>query len=186
MSTDIPECLRDRPFDERRKLPVPFMNVIDDDRWDFTTITGTQVLRCIEDRLCSVCGNSLDYWFAFIGNEASAVSHRFTDPPMHPECALASLRLCPMINHGNMSRAKAPRVKPLDGEAVFGPQFSRERPAAWVMGTTQRYKVEKRDGYLFFISGPYKRVRAWRNKDDGPGLIELEPVEVNRLLRETH
>jgi hypothetical protein len=183
-SNDVPECLRHRPFDERRKLPVPFMNVIDDDRWDFTTITGPQVDRCIDERLCSVCGKPLNYWFAFIGNEKSGANRRFTDPPMHEECALASLRLCPIMQHGNMARAKAPRVKPQDGEKVILPGSSRVRPVAWFMPITQRFTVESFDGYPSFISGPYKRVRAWRNISDGPGLTELETVEVDRLLRE--
>jgi hypothetical protein len=187
MSTDIPEFLRHLPFDERRKLPVPVMNQIDAERWDFVTITGKQVHRCIDERLCSVCGNPLGYWVAFIGNEVSARRRQFTDPCMHEDCALASLRLCPMINHGNMTRAKAPRVKPNNGEYVCRPdEFAgQKRPVAWFMPITQRFNVEIRDGYPLFISGPYKRVRAWRNKDDGPGLTELETVEIERLLRET-
>jgi hypothetical protein len=184
-SNDVPEFLRHLPVDQRRKLPVPFMNVIDDDRWDFTTITGPQVDRCIDEGLCSVCGRPLNYWISFVGNEKSGANHRFTDPPMHEECALASLRLCPIMQHGNMARAKAPRVKPRDGETVILPNSSRVRPGAWVMAITQRYTVKSLAGYPpSFISGPYKRVRAWRNKDDGPGLTELETVEVDRLLRE--
>ncbi len=180
VSTEIPECLRHLPFDERRKLPVPFMNMIGDGLWDFTTITGPQVVRCIKERLCGVCGKPLDYWVAFIGNEKAGATCIFTDPPMHESCALASLGLCPMINHGNMSRAKGPRVK--NDDLIISPNFSRERPVAWMMPVTQRYHVESHDGYLLFFSGPYKRVRVWRNKEDGPGLVELGTQEVDQLL----
>jgi hypothetical protein len=186
MSTDIPEFLRHLPFDPRRKLPIPVMNQISDARWDFVTITERQVDRCIEERLCSVCGKKLDYWLALIGNEVSARKRSYTDPPMHERCALASLQLCPMINHGNMARAKAPRVQPRDGEGVFGLKSSQVRPIAWFMPITQRYAVEYIGRQPRFISGPYKRVRAWRNNEDGPGLTELEAAEVNRLLRDTH
>jgi hypothetical protein len=182
---DVPKFLRHRPFDERRKLPVPLMNMIDDERWDFVTITASQVDRCIRERLCSVCGKRLDYWLAFIGNEVSGATHTFTDPPMHEACALASLRLCPMINHGNMTRAKAPRVKPKDGEEFIDPKASRVRPVAWFMPITTQFIVGINCRIPYFVSGPYKRVRAWRNKQDGPGLIELETQEVDRLLEHT-
>jgi hypothetical protein len=131
MEIELPDCLRDLPVDPKRKLPIPFMNQRDDGTWSFLAIYWPHVWRCLNDRLCGVCGKELGYASAFVGGPLSAQNRYYTDPPFHPECAKASMRLCPHILIGRMKRATDARI----GEKVHTSELATlDKPSEWVIG----------------------------------------------------
>jgi hypothetical protein len=96
-NVDIPARLTARPLDHRRQLPVPFVSEHADGSVDFTTVNGSQVLRCARERLCSLCGQPHDYWLAFLGGLGGFHQRAYTDPPGHIGCMRAALTLCPYL-----------------------------------------------------------------------------------------
>lgn len=87
---DVPASLAARPRDARRGLPIPPVNVHLDPHGgtgthvDFTTINTTISTRLAAERRCSLCGDPMGYWVAFLGTPRAAELLRFTDPPGHP------------------------------------------------------------------------------------------------------
>lgn len=93
-------------------------------------------------------------WIAFLGGPRSVERRAYSDPPMHVECAEASLRLCPHIARPHMKRAKDDRVP----VAAITPEgMSLERPASWVLYVTRSFEIELRrnaDGGGFALYRP--------------------------------
>jgi hypothetical protein len=179
---NIPECLRDRPVDPRRQLPIPYVHDTLDGRWDFTVALVERLNECILGRLCGQCGKPLGRRIAFVGGPISASTHAYNDAPMHEECALAALGLCPHINRANMKRAKKPRLK---GTRFRSPSYAYlDRPPVWVMTVARDYRLFIQDGGApLFLAGEFKKMRGWRNRDDGPGLVEISRRELVAALR---
>lgn len=79
-------------------LPVPFMVKWHDGKPDFRVIDGPMVIRCVEEKLCGICGQKLGPTAWWIGGPLTLKHQLFVDPPMHKTCALESMRLCPYLN----------------------------------------------------------------------------------------
>ena len=73
LPADMPETLAARPRDVRRGLPIPPVNVHPDPRGgqrahvDFTTINTSTSTQLATARRCSLCGEPMQYWVAFLG-----------------------------------------------------------------------------------------------------------------------
>lgn len=63
----------------------------------FEAVDPVKWARCVEERLCGICGESLGYWLVFIGGPVSVENRLFMDPAMHPECADYALEACPYL-----------------------------------------------------------------------------------------
>ena len=96
-NVDIPERLAARPFDARRRLPIPYVSEHDDGSVNFATVNGARVLQCARERRCSLCGQPDDYWLAFVGGLGGFHLRAYTDPPGHVDCMRAALALCPYL-----------------------------------------------------------------------------------------
>lgn len=95
---DMPVSLAARPRDLRRGLPIPPVNVHANPHGgtqayvDFTTINTSTSAQLAADRRCSLCGEPMKYWVAFLGTPRAAELLRFTDPPGHPNASGRRLR----------------------------------------------------------------------------------------------
>lgn len=98
LSAEVPRRLIDKevyggmvvPFTATRDaLGKPVFGVINEDnRWE-----------CAQKNLCGVCGEELGYWKYFLGGPRSCITAMFIDPPMHEECVVYSLTVCPYLLH---------------------------------------------------------------------------------------
>lgn len=152
---EIPDFLAHLDVEERRKLPVPFANLIlDDGTPDFTTIDAAKTVRCAWERLCGVCGKEMDYWIAFLGGPKSAETRAYLDPPMHEYCARAAVVLCPFIAMPSMARRKTPLTPD-----SFVPEFwAANRPEAFVLYVTRNFKYRVQNDAILFIPAPATRI----------------------------
>lgn len=130
----IPERLRDRPRDHRGNV-VLFTTAMTDGKPDFRAIDSAKVTEAVDNRLCGICGQRLEYWITFIGGPISARTRAFADPGMHPECSAYALQVCPYL----LYRDK-PRARPPDG-AVAGPGFNPEKADHLTLTLARDYKV---------------------------------------------
>ena len=135
---DMPERLAARPFDRKRKLPIPYVNDAGDGVHDFTVVIAEKGYEVGTSRRCGLCGQQLDYWIAFLGGPSTVTNRLYTDPPMHVDCAKASLRLCPYIARRNMKRVPEERTA---GHALTPAGFVDAHPEAYVLYITRDYKV---------------------------------------------
>lgn len=177
---DVPDCLRNRPFDERRKLPVPFVHDTLDGQWDFTAVLAQRLVDCIKHRLCGQCGEPLGWWIAFLGGPVSALTGVYSDPPMHEECGRAALNLCPHINRVTMKRATKGT---LPGPRTHAPEAIMDRTRVWVLTITRDYRVEMQPNRVpLLVAKSIKRRYGWRNREDAPGLVEMTEAELSDAL----
>lgn len=154
---DIPDFLSHLDVEARRKLPVPFTNIImDDGTPDFTTIDARKTVRCATERLCGVCGKPLGYWIAFLGGPKSAETHAYVDPPMHEECARAAVKLCPFIAMPSMVRRKTP----LTPDSIVPEGWADNRPEVFVLYITRQFKCRVHDDSLLFLPSPASRIEV--------------------------
>jgi hypothetical protein len=108
----IPSRLQHRPRD-RRGYVIPFAQFIDKNgEPQFKIMDDELVLRCLNHRLCSLCGGPLGRHIFFIGGPKCVENGYFYDPPMHRECAEYAMRTCPHIVHakGKYGRVPEPEV----------------------------------------------------------------------------
>jgi hypothetical protein len=173
---EVPDFLAHLPFDERRGLPVPYMNQHYPDgpdapmRPDFTAIWGPGAVACAQEKRCGICGLDLGYWVAFVGGPKSAANRAYQDPPFHPECADYAMTVCPHIVIGHHQRATATRLGRESGQAGL-PGAPRgavmARADAWVIGITRSYDIRVLDGYPVFRAAPFKRTRRFEYDEAG-------------------
>jgi hypothetical protein len=176
----IPDTLELRRWDVRRRLPIPVVNEFEGVAYDFTVINGLAAVYTGDSYKCGLCGFALGYWIAFLGGEQSAKSRRYTDPPMHVECARAATHLCPHIARKNAARATEVRVGKASGEeqVVTPPGMVLERPAKWVLYITRKFSMTfARQGddllYFFDAAAPKELHYYGYNEDD---VLQLEKV----------
>lgn len=100
----VPEDMRDMPRDLLRGFPILFSQTPPIDGWepsteghDFRIVIVERVQECVTKKLCGVCGKPLGYWIAFVGGPLSIKNRAFVDPPMHTECALYAVQVCPFM-----------------------------------------------------------------------------------------
>jgi hypothetical protein len=161
----LPESLARRPRD-RRGLPIPAVQAINSDGTpDFTAVDAAAAWRLGEERRCGLCGEPIGYWVAFVGGPR-AVQHRmFLDPPMHPDCAHAAMRLCP-----HMARRSASRASKSDAVSPVG--FVEDKPDEWFVYETREYRCEliiergQIHGYVF-QTAPAVRLHHWVYSPEG-------------------
>lgn len=158
--TEMPAALAARPVDPRRNLPIPFSSETPDGGHDFTLVTDIQVIRCIREKLCALCGTPLGYWISFLGGPNAYRARTYTDPPGHPDCMEWAVTLCPFIAMANYRRATARRHEAQEAPVVTGVGFVNDHPTQWVLATTRSYAHHvDRNGALVFTAAPFKKAR---------------------------
>jgi hypothetical protein len=62
--------------------PVPFTQVWIDGKPDFRAVDPAKTMRCVQEKLCAICGRRLGEKSRFIGGPLSKNNRLFTDPPI--------------------------------------------------------------------------------------------------------
>jgi hypothetical protein len=156
----MPEAIRVLPRDERG-LPIPYATLRVDGRPDFRTLDLERVERCIQDRLCGVCGRTLDYWIAFIGGPACERNRLFRDPAMHPQCADYAARACPFISGARTkySSRPLPEGEGLATHVDVNMADHERRPVDMFIFTTRRYRVVARHGERYIEAARFAQIK---------------------------
>lgn len=98
LSTEIPRKLKNRP--RIGNMVVPYLATRGKNgEYLFAIVDERKRIKVARDNLCGVCGKGLPWKFYFIGGPRSLDSKMFVDPPMHAECAIYSLAVCPYLRH---------------------------------------------------------------------------------------
>jgi ferredoxin len=183
-----PAALEGLPLCPVRKLPVPFSAEWDDSgRAVFTALDPERKEEMIRDRLCGVCGRPLGYWMVFLGDVVSSVpgGEPYMDPPMHEDCALAAMEVCPFIQH-----ERVPRRPAAPEDVLLAPPGSFEGPKRpWVMAVTHGFKMVPRrtwsaDGEgIMMVYQPGSIVRTRRFEYREGRITEVTPARRRAVTR---
>lgn len=170
-ASDLPldHRLRGCPVEPKRDLPIPAVNwhlpeeeVVAEDlnkddltvSWDdprgfvkFDAIYAPSVFTLARDKRCALCKGELTV-AVFIGGESTLKNGRYNDGPMHGECALASLTLCPhlrLIRHRRTSETRQMQAEGtlhIENDGVRGDQY---------VVIAKGYKIDIQPGYMSIV-----------------------------------
>lgn len=164
---DLPEDMKSLPVHIRMGLPIPVVNTFGWQDYDFTTINGGMALKLAQRKLCGICGKRFEH-AAFLGGPKSAEARTYSDPPMHEECALAAVTLCPHIARKNMRRATDAHTR---DDAITPEAMTLVKPDEWVMYVCEEYKIfiDGAEDQRHAIYQPQDNlyIRSWRYNDQG-------------------
>lgn len=163
----LPPQISALPVCPVRGLPIPYMAAQDEDgRANFALVDPARTAEAARYSLCGVCGQPLGYWKAFLGGPRSADPDQgvYSDPPMHQDCAEASLRLCPYIARPKVPRRSDPLA--LKGVATEPEGFIAAKPmTGWVMVIARQVRMFQRpakDGSQVWLFRPVGGLRSVR------------------------
>ncbi len=130
--TDVPARVAALPVDERG-YPIPHTVKWIDGKPDFRVIDPEKWHKAVRLRCCSLCGQSLGARMAFVGGEKSIANRLFVDPPMHRDCAIYALQVCPFLAAPKFAFSRA-----IDHLAVHS-AVSDERPSRFGLGIAKSF-----------------------------------------------
>jgi hypothetical protein len=180
-----PAALAGLPICPVRKLPVPFSAERGEGgRAVFTALDPEHKELIIRHRLCGVCGQPLGYWFVFLGDETSTEPGGFyVDPPMHEDCAVAAIKVCPFIQ-----QERVPRRPATPEDVMIAPPGSFEGPKRpWVMAVIRDFKMVPQLAWggsgITLVFRPARIVRTRRFEYQDGRLTEVTPSAPGTALQ---
>ena len=160
---DIPARLAARPRDARG-YPIPYA-VLQPEGGppDFRITDVNAWSQAVRLRLCALCGVPLGRHLAFVGGPLTYQNRYFTDLPMHRDCAVYALKVCPFLAAPNYRYAESLRTAPEGHVLAVSEAVRTVRPDYFFMGMTLGYRlVRSGDGTLLVRADPWREVEWWR------------------------
>ena len=97
----MPKRMRRLPLTEQG-FPTLFFAPVKNGQAIIRSVDVEKFRRCIEQRLCWLCGEPLDRLMTFVVSVTNAYTKVTLEPPCHHECAVYAMRACPFITNPNM------------------------------------------------------------------------------------
>jgi hypothetical protein len=137
--------------------PVPFVAKWIDGKPDFRVVDPEKIERCVNEKLCAICGVRLGEFCWFIGGELCKANGLFVDPAMHEHCTEFSTRACAFLS------GKKPEYsnRPVDETVVRVEHMAvatRPKQMYLFKSRTKKFRFVQLDGSVFIQSGPWSRV----------------------------
>lgn len=184
LDTPIPDRMKHLPLDPRG-YPIPSNVFRDKNGTPHFTINDELIRQTqIRDNLCPICGkkNSAGLWF--VGGPLSAFHPQgaYNDLPMHKECAVYALKICPYLAmpsyHHRLDEKTLNKIPEEDREVrtFVDPTMLATRPPVFVLARTKSYIVGP-DGYHLVPMRPWLEVEVWK---DGAMLTKQQGMIATR------
>jgi hypothetical protein len=166
---------------DARGLPIPAMVQYDaSGKPQFAVIDMEKWAALARGRCCGICGRpmhvQIGYWF--VGGPQSIANRMFTDLPMHRECAVFSLKVCPFLAMPRYRYIMRDVTLP-DGTLVnVNEEASTRRPDCFGLARTSDYRAQilvsedQPGGTPLLHAAPFERCEWWRN---GARIDQPEP-----------
>jgi hypothetical protein len=108
----------------------------------------------------------MDYWVAFLGAPKAIELRTFADPPGHPACLRASVRLCP---HIALQRHRRTSHRPSGADAITPPGFRDTKPDVWSLAITRAYRLVRMPdtGIVVYHAQPFRTIERYGYAPDG-------------------
>lgn len=133
-------------------LYVPYTTMWNGDVPNFKAVDNEKVWEVKRDCKCSVCGEPLDYWIAFMVTEEDVETKHVFDNPNHEECLRYSFNVCPFLYY---SKANYSDINKLNANP--------NDPFTYVPNKLNMDKLEREPKLGIYITNNYKNV-IYKNK----------------------
>lgn len=132
-------------------IPIPYTTLIVNEKPDFRATDTDKIWEVKRDKKCSICGEHLDYYIAFIATENEIKTQFILENPNHEECLRFAFAVCPWLYYSKMQYSDIEKILPPEGIAYqeahperFG---KRDRPDKLAIYICRSYKNEIRGRY---------------------------------------
>ncbi len=151
---DIPEPpprIKKLEIDDRG-YPVPWFVSWVDGQPEFRVADGKKLHRCVMEKRCWTCGDTLGRFFSFVIGPMCAINRVSAEPPSHRECAEYAVKACPFMVKPQMVR----RDNNLPPEAMLpAGEMIMRNPGVTLIWDTKSYSITTmKVGILFNIGDP--------------------------------
>lgn len=197
---DVPMPVRiARLARDARGYPIPYAVMYRSDGTpDFRAIDPEKWMRAARHRRCGICGDVLGAHLAFVGGPRSIENRLFTDLPMHRDCAIYALQVCPFLAAPSFEYSR----KLPEGTAINN-HVATDRPPLFGLGICRGFQLVRLPGNDIVIHAePFENVEWWLNgtrtvavpvgqrigvaegKFEMPDTIDSHNRDVERLFRQ--
>jgi len=157
----VPLKMLDRPRDKRGfRMPYHLtpQGFQDGQEADLRKISGTNLMYCLRNRCCGLCGKRLFRTFVLSGGALCVMNRIFTEPPFHPDCFNYARQVCPFLTQPKFTHHERPGevIRHADTEGVG--KEGMERHCAY---TTDDYLLVNRPGYMPLIVAKQAKYVDW-------------------------
>lgn len=135
----MPERIAQLPVDPERLYPVPFFVAWVEGKPEFRAMDGAKWVKCVKEKLCWVCGQSMGAHKAFTIGPMCTINRVTAEPPAHLECAEWSVKACPFLSRPNMVRREDEFTDSLKGN-IAGIS-SDANPGTTCIWTTKTFEI---------------------------------------------
>jgi hypothetical protein len=171
LSFGVPVPQRMRLLPVYKGFPVPFFAAVLDGVPDFRIADSSKKSLCAIKRLCWICGQKIRYpeKFCFVGGPICVRHRLFSDGPMHLECAVFALKVCPYLLHDDAKRADfeklRDKLKKHSGRIVEEPGHAESHPDWFYLchAPSYDYAFVPEVGYKLFKPEAFNQIDKWRN-----------------------
>jgi len=151
----IPIPARMASLERFGNLAIPWITARDDSgKPIFSGNIELRRIQAIREQLCSQCGQKLEYWIIFIGDDESVKRRIFFEPGMHQECAEYAAQTCPYLANPAYKQPEHAKVERVS-DRVMAPWGTRSLPMAEAGSWLYRTR-----GYKILQEGPKVEVKA--------------------------
>jgi len=130
-------------------FPVPWFVCYFNGKPDFRVIDPVKRLRAMKQGLCWICGERLRPSKTFVLGPMCVIQRISYEPPSHPDCAEAAMRICPFLSMTEFARREAQLPDPSKIETI--PLMQSHNPGVHALWTTTAFR---RDDTLVHVGAP--------------------------------
>lgn len=152
-----PARMRSRPIDHRG-YTIPWFVAEIDGVLDLRIADSAKRVKAIRHRLCWVCGEKLGVHLTFVIGPMCVVNRVTSEPPVHMECGLYSVKACPFLTR---PRAQYRTANMPEGCADPGGIALTHNPGACALYTTRSFGVMQLDNGFLLRLGDAESVQFW-------------------------
>jgi hypothetical protein len=141
-------------------LPISFTTLVDENGIpNFKLTDNENVWISKRDGLCSICGEKLDYWKAFMVSEEEAETRLVFENPNHEECLRHAFNICPWLFYSKAQYSALDKVK-VEGMTVLESHPDRAKSS----NRPQRLGIYICNNYENVIRGRYRICKVSKAK----------------------
>lgn len=96
---EMPDSIK--MLEQYKGFPITATTLIVDGKPNFKATDPEKVWEFKRDGKCSICGQSLNYWIAFMVTEEEAKTGLIYESPNHEACLRYAFKICPWLAYSN-------------------------------------------------------------------------------------
>ncbi len=161
----LPEPERIARLPHYKGLPITAITTVIDGIPNFRMVDSEKTWELKKEHKCSICGEPLDYWIAFMVSENEIKTRMVYESPNHEECLRYAFQICPWL-YFSKHKYSNPDLMEIEGFKIVSSHPDRksvnERPDMLAMYICRGFENVVRNGIRVCKVQPAKRIEWFK------------------------